>query len=253
MGDGLRITLNAYEGNIYISLKTILIQFSDGGGACTVTIEKALKNTPTMFTDVIRDASISGGTGWNSYPYNTSVWGGFDSQNNYGILRFTIKVTTKPTWGIPKLSQIKMFGTNCYRFNTNMASSDHAYTWDYNQNVVFPARITAPEATITKTSGFTYTGIEVASANSARNVWFSDSNAVGRPVYNNNFKYNPSTNVLTVGSITGSAATATKLVTARTIKIGNQSLTFDGTKDITFTTAAMGITTTAATIHRYTA
>ena len=53
--------------------------------------------------------------------------------------------------------------------------------------------------------------------------------------------------------ISKNAATATKLATARTIKIGNQSLTFDGTKDITFTTAAMGITTTSATIHRYSA
>lgn len=41
--------------------------------------------------------------------------------------------------------------------------------------------------------------------NVSRNVWFSDASAVGKLCYDNDFKYNPSTNVLTVGSITGKA------------------------------------------------
>lgn len=63
--------------------------------------------------------------------------------------------------------------------------------------------------TVSKTSGFNYTGIENGTINASRHVWFSDSNAKGKPVYNDKFKYNPSTNVLTVGSITGNATTAT--------------------------------------------
>lgn len=57
---------------------------------------------------------------------------------------------------------------------------------------------------------FNYSAIENASANANRNVWFSDDTVKGKPVYNDSFKYNPSTNTLTVGSITGNAATATK-------------------------------------------
>ena len=68
--------------------------------------------------------------------------------------------------------------------------------------------------TFSKTAGFTYSGIESGTANANRSVWFADSSAVGRPVYNNNFQYNPSTNVLTVGSITGSAASATTATTS---------------------------------------
>ena len=63
--------------------------------------------------------------------------------------------------------------------------------------------------TVSKTSGFNYTGIENGTTNASRHVWFSDSSAKGKPVYNDKFKYNPSTNVLTVGSITGNATTAT--------------------------------------------
>ena len=41
--DGLRVTLDAYQGNVYIALKTILIYFTNAGGQCTITIEKAKK------------------------------------------------------------------------------------------------------------------------------------------------------------------------------------------------------------------
>ena len=63
--------------------------------------------------------------------------------------------------------------------------------------------------TVSKTGGFNYTGIENGTTNASRHVWFSDSSNRGKPVYNDKFKYNPSTDVLTVGSITGNATTAT--------------------------------------------
>ena len=46
---------------------------------------------------------------------------------------------------------------------------------------------------------------ETASTNSFRHVWFSYDGEDGRLVYDNDFTYNPATNVLNVGSITGSA------------------------------------------------
>jgi hypothetical protein len=57
---------------------------------------------------------------------------------------------------------------------------------------------------------FRYTGIEVATANQARAVWFADSSEVGKPVYNTNFMYNPSTQTLTVKNITGTISNAIK-------------------------------------------
>lgn len=63
--------------------------------------------------------------------------------------------------------------------------------------------------TFSTSSGFNYSGIENATSNADRNVWFSHASKIGTPCYNDSFKYNPSTNVLTVGSITGLAAKAT--------------------------------------------
>ena len=64
---------------------------------------------------------------------------------------------------------------------------------------------------------FNYSSIQSGSSNANRNVWFSTSSSRGTPCFNDNFKYNPSTNTLTVGNITGNAASATILQTARTI------------------------------------
>ena len=74
---------------------------------------------------------------------------------------------------------------------------------------------------VSKTGGFNYTGLQNGTTNASRNVWFSDSSARGKPVYNDKFKYNPSTNVLTVGSITGNATTATTATKALQDEDGN--------------------------------
>lgn len=49
---------------------------------------------------------------------------------------------------------------------------------------------------------------ENATANASRNVWFSDSEKRNKPVYNDNFKYNPVSQILTT-NISGSAENAT--------------------------------------------
>jgi len=60
---------------------------------------------------------------------------------------------------------------------------------------------------------------EAGSVNKDRHVWFSDSATETKRNYDDDFKYNPSTNVLTVGSITGNAATATKWASAQTVYV----------------------------------
>lgn len=77
------------------------------------------------------------------------------------------------------------------------------------------------DLTVSKSGGFNYTGMQNATTNANRNVWFSDANNRGKPVYNDKFKYNPSTDILTVGSITGNATTATTATKALQDEDGN--------------------------------
>lgn len=82
-----------------------------------------------------------------------------------------------------------------------------------------------------------------ADSNSDRHVWFSYDGDDTKKVNSDKFKYNPATNKLTVGSITGSsasctgnAATATKLAASKTISLSGDvkgSTSFDGSANIT--------------------
>ena len=72
---------------------------------------------------------------------------------------------------------------------------------------------------------------ENATANASRNVWFSDSGKRNKPVYNDNFKYNPVSQILTT-NISGSAA---KWATARTVTLNGDlsgSFSIDGSGNV---------------------
>lgn len=72
---------------------------------------------------------------------------------------------------------------------------------------------------------------ENATADASRNVWFSDSGKRNKPVYNDNFKYNPVSKILTT-NISGSAA---KWTTARTVTLNGDlsgSFSIDGSGNV---------------------
>lgn len=82
-------------------------------------------------------------------------------------------------------------------------------------------------------ANFDYSGMEVGSANAARIVWFSDSAKRGKPVYDTDFTYNPSTNTLTVTNVTGTASKAIADGSGQTITttyLKNWSLQDNGAK-----------------------
>ena len=63
--------------------------------------------------------------------------------------------------------------------------------------------------TIKGASNFIYEGIEQATSNSARVVWFAHANKKGTPVYHDSFTYNPGTKTLNVEKISGTITKAT--------------------------------------------
>ena len=95
---------------------------------------------------------------------------------------------------------------------------------------------------------FTFGKFEDGAANANRHVFFKH-NTVNRICTNDNFKYNPSTNVLTVGSITGTASNVTGTVaianggTGATSRLNalkaltNESVGTDATHFLTITTS----------------
>ena len=70
--------------------------------------------------------------------------------------------------------------------------------------------INSTNLTVTGSSGFNYSGIETATGDKARPVWFAYDGINGKPVVNTNFTYNPATQTLSVANLSGTADKANK-------------------------------------------
>lgn len=68
--------------------------------------------------------------------------------------------------------------------------------------------INSTNLTVTGSGGFSYTGIETATGDKARPVWFAYDGVNGKPVVDTNFTYNPATQTLEVANLLGTAKKA---------------------------------------------
>lgn len=271
--DQLRITIDGVAGGVYFALKTICVYMTSGGATgCKCKVEHAQgKAGATGLSDLsfVTDGiyNVDGWSGWNSIPCSLVYGGTRTRTDNSNAIRLTFSITTPYSQSQQcGIFRVLMLGTTCWSGNSNQARYGTVYQLDENQNATFPAQVAATKfkgaltnaltlngktyngsaAVNVGTIGIAYGGTGATTAAAARTSLGITPANIGAATASHNH------DSVYLGK-TATAAAATKLATARTIKIGNQSLTFDGTKDITFTTAAMGITTTAATIHRYTA
>ena len=256
----IRATFESSSASVYTALNKFVIYCSTSGSTgsyCTISARtqanySAGTDTWKVFADKV---SISGWSGYNVI--NTSSITTYGNDNShYRQVRFTFGVTshadTVAHCGLT-INKIMGFGGVGWNTPSTMAKYGRMYTYDASQNVTFPAKVTATTfvgalegnaATATTATTAEQLNGGAASDNVARHVWFSHSSETGKRVYDDDFKYNPSTNVLTVGSISGSAA---KLTTARTLSWTGDatgSLSFDGSanKSAALTLASSGVT-----------
>ena len=105
--------------------------------------------------------------------------------------------------------------------NNSSATAESLYTdagISYNPST---DTLALSKVTISAASGFNYTGIENATTDAARNIWFANASGRGIPCYNDNFKFNPANNgTLYVNNISG---------TNIKITIGNTAVSLGGT------------------------
>ena len=168
----------------------------------------------------IRDSYIHGADGRGVVK---SIFFATTADSNAGISVNDLVYTLADTMGtqipltLPTLNQnttgsagslkVVARGTNANHYltfvdsnNTTAAAEDFYTDGDLYYN---PSSNTLSSAGIIARTSFNYSGIGTGTANVARCVWYSDNSQVGTPVKSDNFKYNPSTNVLTVGALSG--------------------------------------------------
>jgi hypothetical protein len=195
----------------YVTVDGIYMWASTAGNKFYYKLERSLNGTPDTWEEVFDNQQLSGWSGNNIRYIPTQNWGSTATTNTYS-LRMTFFMTELSSgYAASTVSDIRLLGTGYYSGANELVKNDRLFKIDTSLNAEFPANV---KATLFDGASSQTKAVEwhQGTENTASYVWFSDSSsttALGKPVWTTSFKYNPTSDTLTVGNITGNAATAT--------------------------------------------
>lgn len=242
---GLRITFSAMKYNVpsgtaetgkydywnstyvnrqerYTTLTEFWFWLGGNGDTIRAVVEAATgaKSTTWVKCFDTNDYSI-GFTGWSGSDwcrFGSKTFGGGPTQTgNYWNWRITL--WSRFAEGKSEFQQnttqavyhIAGYGESWWAASNNLMKNDHLYSFDYQQNATFPAKVTATSFEGTATTAVNVETQGSATNSAARHIWFSDSSTETKRAHSDNLKYTPSTNTVTA-NITGTAANVTGIV-----------------------------------------
>ena len=190
------------------------------------------------------------GIGWKDISFspisdnttNANVYrSSHQSYYNISQLEITVVGDTTNSAGNTKVTQIEMHLDRPYSGRNPFLSKYSSETLYYNLTAPkFIGALQGNADTATTATTTTNVSASAATSNADRHVWFSDSAAETKRAYDNDFKYNPSTNTLTVSNVTGNAATATTATKATQDESGNNiKASYGASLDISGTTLSL--------------
>ena len=199
------------------AVKSVSISESTENGKITLTVDGVKTTVPihglksAAYTESSAYATAAQGVKAESAVQSISLASG----TNNGTVKLT--VDGKATDNIA----VKGLGSAAYTASSAYATAGHTHTKaqiglgnvdntaDKDKSV---KHATTADSATTATNATNATNVsgENATGDTARHVWFSRSDSETKRVYNDNFKYNPATNLLTT-NITGSAASASNV------------------------------------------
>ena len=167
----LRITISVIGYSLYCQFIKFLIYTTDVGNTtyCLLQGRKYSdyqNNVDTWVT--FQTARIAGRSGWNTINHPNGII--LPHAAYYAQLRFEFYMTSQGTTGRASIiSRIEGFAHKCWDAPSNMANYGSIYSYDWQQNVTFPAQVTA-------TGGFSgnltgnVTGNLIGNADTASNI-----------------------------------------------------------------------------------
>jgi hypothetical protein len=142
----LRVTMKSPGNGWYCSLDRAYLRWSNSGHSTSVTIQASTYGAQDTYTNLVGESEIAGWSGDNMYKFTERrAWGTNRTDHLYNI-RFIFKYTainsSYPT-NQANLTKINMYGTDFWGASGTPRYAGHLYNWDYQQNVTFPANVTA--------------------------------------------------------------------------------------------------------------
>lgn len=163
--DKLRITLNSDKLGIYVQPQKFLFYVTTNyASGCNVDIDYSTFGEPDVF---IHEGNypLNGWSGWNSiYMNSTIAFGNSGQPTHKNKIRFTFSITgtTTDSSGVVKggftVRQIRLLAENMWSSSSNMSKTGHIYSYDGNENTIFPKDVSAKTfngKTIDENSEFT--------------------------------------------------------------------------------------------------
>lgn len=151
VNDKLRVTLIGGTMGVYTVLRKLLLNISTNyATGCNVKIEYSMYTSQDTF-NTLGTYTLSGWSGWNSIPIDLT-YGGANSWSAYA-LRLTFGITginSNQTSNNLQLLDIVGIGDTAWSSPSTMAITGHLYSYDSDQNAVFPASITTNKGAIIK-------------------------------------------------------------------------------------------------------
>lgn len=213
----------------YCTIGDMFFWVSGGGDDISLVIERATGVASTSWTNLFTSSNSTGYLeGWSGPNYikfsESTLGGGTGQTSNYWNYRFTFM--SHPWNGsafnsnyitqAQNVSIIKAYGASVWTTPNNLMSNDHIYKWDVDENVAFPAKVTA--------SGFNGTATKLARDGDLANpMTFNWKGKDGQPTWlwggedgGNMYVYNPSkfnVNSAKTAASADSADSAKKLTT----------------------------------------
>ena len=147
-----RITLTLttqQQQYLYTHLYKLLILFNTNGHSCEIKIETRTGDNYISGKDewaTIVVSKISGLSGWNDIPLDLIAGGSVSQTNQIWQIRFTFYYTNIRSDYKDASADIRAiygYGSPCWHQASTMGGTGHLHSYDMNQNVTFPAEVTA--------------------------------------------------------------------------------------------------------------
>ena len=145
LSNKIRITINPIDR--YSNALMLYLWVSTSGHKMAVDIETSTIGAKTTFKTYRTNVPVAGWSGPNCIGLPGQSFGGGSSQTSntyaYRITFYYTKINSDLASSNATIGDIRIYGNTNWNHPNNMFSNGHLYSWDVDQNAIFPKKVTA--------------------------------------------------------------------------------------------------------------